>query len=216
LGAGARVIVQGFGAVGVAAAARLAELGATVVAVSTAVGGLCNPDGLDVAAMTAARASVGDGFVTQWDNGDNTRLLEPGEELFLDTDVLIPAATQDVIDSDIAGHLKAQLIVEGANLPASSVALDVLCERGITVVPDFIANAGGVVAAAFAMEARTSVFPVEADTVLSAVSKRLRSNTAQVLLASELDHTTPHRAARLLAQKRVRAAMDARDRSRGV
>ena len=58
------------------------------------------------------------------------------------------------------------------------------------MVPDFIANAGGGVAAAFAMEARTSVFPVEADTVLTAVSKRLRSNTAQVLLASELDHST--------------------------
>ena len=214
--AGARVIVQGFGAVGVAAAARLAELGATIVAVSTAVGGLYNPDGLDVAAMTAARASVGDSFVTQCDNGGNTRLLEPGEELFLDTDVLIPAAMQDVIDPDIAGQLKAQLIVEGANLPACPVALDVLAERGITVVPDFIANAGGVVAAAFAMEARTSVFPVETDTVLTAVSKRLRSNTAQVLLASDLDHSTPHQAARLLAQKRVRAAMDARDRSRGV
>jgi glutamate dehydrogenase (NAD(P)+) len=214
--AGARVIVQGFGAVGVAAAARLAELGATIVAVSTAIGGLYNPDGLDVAAMTATRASVGDAFVTQWGNGGNTRLLEPGEELFLDTDVLIPAAMQDVIDPDIAGQLKAQLIVEGANLPASPVALDVLDERGITVVPDFIANAGGVVAAAFAMEARTSVFPVEADTVLTAVSKRLRSNTAQVLLASDLDHSTPHQAARLLAQKRVRAAMDARDRSRGV
>ena len=214
--AGARVIVQGFGAVGAAAAARLAELGATIVAVSTAVGGLYNPDGLDVAAMTAARASVGDAFVTQCDNGGNTRLLEPGEELILDADVLIPAARQDVIDPDIAGQLKAQLIVEGANLPASPVALDVLAERGITVVPDFIANAGGVVAAAFAMEARTSVFPVEADTVLTAVSKRLRSNTAQVLLASDLDHSTPHQAARLLAQKRVRAAMDARDRSRGV
>jgi glutamate dehydrogenase (NAD(P)+) len=84
------------------------------------------------------------------------------------------------------------------------------------VVPDFIANAGGVVAAAFAMEARTSVFPVEADTVLTAVSKRLRSNTAQVLLASDLDHSTPHQAARRLAQKRVRAAIDARDRSRGL
>jgi glutamate dehydrogenase (NAD(P)+) len=214
--AGARVIVQGFGAVGVATAARMAELGATIVAVSTAVGGLYNPDGLDVAAMTAARASVGDGFVTQWGNDGSTRLLEPGEELFLDTDVLIPAAMQDVIDPDIAGQLKAQLIVEGANLPASPVALDVLYERGITVVPDFIANAGGVVAAAFAMEARTSVFPVEADTVLTAVSKRLRSNTAQVLMASDLDHSTPHQAARLLAQNRVRAAMEARDRSRGV
>jgi glutamate dehydrogenase (NAD(P)+) len=75
---------------------------------------------------------------------------------------------------------------------AAESRVDVLYMRGITVVPDFIANAGGVVAAAFAMAARTSVFPVEADTVLTAVSKRLRSNTAQVLLASDLDHSTPH------------------------
>lgn len=117
--AGAGVIIQGFGAVGVAAAARLAALGTTIVAVSTAVGGPCNPDGLEVAAMTAAGASVGNAFVSRWDNGGNTRLLEPGEELFLDTDVLIPAAMQGVIDPDIAGQLKAKLIVEGANLPAS-------------------------------------------------------------------------------------------------
>ena len=88
-----------------------------------------------------------------------------GDELRASCDVLVPAATKDVIDADLAGELAATLVVEGANLPTSVAAQEVLAARGVTVVPDFIANAGGVVAAAFGMDARYSPFPVNPATV---------------------------------------------------
>lgn len=204
---GSRAVVQGFGAVGAAAACRLVELGAQVVAVSSAVGAVHDPAGLDVGALVEARARWGEEFVRHL---DGLRVLPPGAELLVETDVLVPAAVQDVIDDEVAASLPASVVVEGANLPATPAALEVLRQRGVTVVPDFIANAGGVVAAAFAMDARYSVFPVEKQPVLAAISGRLRMNTVAVLEDAARSATTTHHAARRLAQVRVKAAMDAR------
>ncbi|GAA0308877.1 glutamate dehydrogenase (NAD(P)+) [Kineococcus aurantiacus] len=206
--AGSRVVVQGFGAVGRAAARRLDALGAQVVAVSTAAGAVHRPDGLDVPALLAA-AAHGDGLVHHVARDvPGARLLPAGAELLLDTDVLVPAARQDVLDAQLAAGVRARVVVEGANLPADAAALRVLHERGVVVVPDFIANAGGVVAAAFAMDARYSVFPVEEQRVLDAVADRLSRNTVDVLDAARRAGEPPHAAARRLAQDRVRAAMD--------
>ncbi|HEX4247502.1 MAG TPA: Glu/Leu/Phe/Val dehydrogenase dimerization domain-containing protein, partial [Pseudonocardia sp.] len=155
---GVRVALQGFGAVGFAAARRLDELGASVVALSTARGAVHDPDGLDVPRWLALRAEHGDDCVRA---APDSARLRPGEELLVDCDVLIPAATQDVIDADVAARIRASLVVEGANLPTNPAARAVLAERGITVVPDFIANAGGTVAGAFAMDARYSAFRPE-------------------------------------------------------
>ncbi|SDG26073.1 Glu/Leu/Phe/Val family dehydrogenase [Pseudonocardia oroxyli] len=207
--AGARVALQGYGAVGSAAARRFAELGATVVAVSTAYGALHHPDGLDVGTLDAERAEHGDAFVTRSSAG--TRLVG-GAELVVDCDVLVPAALQDVIDVDTAGALKAPLVVEGANLPTSPAAQKVLADRGITVVPDFIANAGGVIAAAFAMDARYSGFRTTTDEVFDSISDKLRSNTVLVLAESARRNSTPHEAGRAIAQDRVRAAMESMGR----
>ncbi|MDA2813901.1 NAD-glutamate dehydrogenase [Nocardiopsis sp. RSe5-2] len=206
---GARVVVQGFGAVGAAAAERLHELGARVVAVSTAEGALHAPDGLDVPALLRARAEWGDALVHHvgW-----AGLLAIGEELTLPADVLIPAARQDVVDVAAAADLSASVVVEGANLALTPKAQAVLAERGVSVVPDFIANAGGVVAAAYAMDARSSVFPVEPGTIRAAVSERLRANTLHVLDEAERGALTSHEAARRLAERRVRTAMEIRGR----
>lgn len=206
---GARVAIQGFGAVGVAAAARLSTLGASIVAVSTAHGALSAPAGFDVEQLLAARAELGDSLVADTTLG--TR-LEPGEELTVDCDVLVPAAVQDTIDEAVADQIKARLVVEGANLPTSTGAQTLLADRGITVVPDFLANAGGVVAAAFAMDARYSGFRPDTDAIFDSVSTRLRANTTQVLTEASRADSTPHSAGRSLAQGRVLAAMRSKGR----
>jgi glutamate dehydrogenase (NAD(P)+) len=206
---GARVAFQGFGAVGVAAARRLDEMGATVVALSTSRGGVHDPDGLDVAHWLALRAERGDDCVLGAAPGER---LAAGEELVLDCDVLIPAAIQDVIDAAVAARIRASLVVEGANLPTSPEARTVLAERGVTVVPDFIANAGGVVAAAFAMDARYSAFRPDPAAIFEAVSSRLRQNTDTVLAHAESTGVTTHEAALDIATERVRTAMRLRGR----
>ncbi|MGI5346926.1 Glu/Leu/Phe/Val family dehydrogenase [Streptomyces sp. CA-250714] len=206
---GSRVAVQGFGAVGHAAALRFAELGATIVAVSTARGALHDPSGLDVRALQAAREEHGDAFVARHPQGT---LLAPGHELTVDCDILVPAALQDVIDEATAHQIKARLVVEGANLPTSPQAQTVLAARGITVVPDFVANAGGVVAAAFAMDARYSGFRPETSAIFESISERLRANALAVLEAARRSATTPHLAGRRLAEERVVAAMRSKRR----
>lgn len=205
---GARVAVQGFGAVGHAAARRLAELGATVVAVSTVHGALYDPDGLDVARLLALRGEAGDAAVREYGG----RLLDAGAELLVPADVLVPAALQDVIGADVAGRIEARIVVEGANLPTDRPAQRVLAARGVTVVPDFVANAGGVVAAGFAMDARYSAFRPDPGAVFAAVSSKMRGNTAKVLAAARAQGTTTHEAALALAQERVRAAMELKGR----
>ncbi|TWP43493.1 Glu/Leu/Phe/Val dehydrogenase [Lentzea tibetensis] len=204
---GKRVAIQGFGAVGAAAAKRFTELGASVVAVSSVHGALHDPDGLDVAGLLKLRAEHGDLAVKEYGS-----VLALGAELRVQCDVLVPAALQDVIDADLAGELDATLVVEGANLPTSVAAQEVMASRGITVVPDFIANAGGVVAAAFGMDARYSPFPVNPVTVLDAVSEKLRANASRVIVEAKNRGTTTHVAARELAQERVLKAMRLRGR----
>jgi glutamate dehydrogenase (NAD(P)+) len=199
---GKRVSIQGFGAVGAAAAKRFAELGAVVVAVSSVNGALHDPDGLDVPRLLALREAHCDAAVAEYG-----RVLPLGRELLAPCDVLVPAATQDVIDKDWAGRITAGMVVEGANLPTTPAAQEVLAARGITVVPDFIANAGGIIAAAFGMDARYSPFPVVPSTVMTAVSAKLRANAALVVREAGRLGVTTHDAARALAQDRVLAAM---------
>ncbi|MFF0106324.1 Glu/Leu/Phe/Val family dehydrogenase [Streptomyces hirsutus] len=207
--AGSRVAIQGFGAVGHAAAARFAELGATVVAVSTAKGALHDPSGLDVPALLAAREEHGDDFVHRHPQG---AVIPAGQELTVDCDVLVPAALQDVIDEEAAHRIKAKLVAEGANLPTSPQAQEILAQRGIAVLPDFVANAGGVVAAAFAMDARYSGFRPESPAIFRTISERLRANAVVVMEEAKRRGTTPHLAGRGLAEERVRTAMHSKGR----
>jgi len=202
-----RVAIQGFGAVGRAAAKRFAELGATVVAVSSVYGALHDPDGLDIARLLALAADAGDGAVKEYDAGSVRRL---GDELLVPAEILVPAAVQDVIDERLARELPARFIIEGANLPTSPAAQRVLKERDVVVAPDFIANAGGVVAAAFAMDHRYSGFPPEPKSILATVSAKLRRNAVSVVDEGLLRGVTTHEAALSVAQARVRAAMEAR------
>jgi glutamate dehydrogenase (NAD(P)+) len=203
--ADSRVVVQGFGAVGKAACRRFHTQGATVIAVSTARGALHADDGLDIPRLIEASERRGDDFVL--DDEIPARHLPSGAELLLPTDLLIPAATQDVIDAQLAAQIDARCVVEAANLPTTPDAQDVLDSRGIVVVPDFVANAGGVVAAAFAMDARYSPFRPDPDNVLSFVSTTLRANTTRVLEEAHRRKVTTHAAGRASAARRVREAM---------
>ena len=204
---GARVAIQGFGAVGAAAARRLSELGAAVVAVSTVEGAVYDPDGLDVDQLVTLAAEHRDACVTRCDGG---KRMPPGDEMLVDADILIPAATQDTIDGALAERITAKLVVEGANLPATPDALRVFAERGVSVVPDFIANAGGVIAGAYAMQARYSPFPPDPPQIFATVAQKVRANTSAVLAASVDSGRTPHETARDLARERVRVAMELR------
>jgi glutamate dehydrogenase (NAD(P)+) len=209
---GARVAIQGFGAVGRAAAKRYAELGATIVAISTIKGALYDPDGLDITLLNEGVAEFGDAVVSESPNG--SLLDDPQSLLSLPVEVLVPAATQDVIDDRSAGEIQAGIVVEGANLPTSAAARKVLKARGITVVPDFIANAGGAVSAGFAMDARYSAFRPGTDAIFTMISEKLRSNTERILRDADDAGITTHEAALALAQRRVRRAMELRGRVR--
>jgi len=137
---GRRVAVQGFGKVGALAAQYFAQAGCQVVAVSDVSGGRYSGSGLDVSRMRseAARGAA----VADIDEGDE---LTGPELLALDVDVLVPAALEGVITADNAEKVRARLVVEGANGPTSPEADRILDANGITVIPDILANAGGVV-----------------------------------------------------------------------
>ncbi|HZZ64988.1 MAG TPA: Glu/Leu/Phe/Val dehydrogenase [Candidatus Baltobacteraceae bacterium] len=136
---GARVAIQGFGNAGMHAAELMAKRGYRIVAVSDSRGGVGNPDGLDVDGVIAHKAETGSvaGF-TGGDRLDNREVLE------YDCEVLVPAALEKVITSENAPRIKAKIIAEAANGPTLPDADRILFERGIMVLPDILANAGGV------------------------------------------------------------------------
>ena len=206
----ATVSIQGFGAVGQAAATRLTELGATVVAVSTVSGAVVDPDGIDLDRLQALRRAAGDACVLEYGGA-----VDADRALTVDAQILVPAAREDVIDKELASSTQAKLVVEGANLPTTPAAREILHGRGVTVVPDFIANAGGIVAAAHSMDARYSPLPVDPAVVFEMISQKMRQNVSTVLTESRQRDLMPHEAARELAQVRVRDAMKLRGQLAG-
>jgi len=142
--AGATVAVQGFGAVGANAARLLDAWGGSVVAVSDVDGGIYDESGLDVASIPTDSDEHG-----QLEDVDAPRQLSNAELLELDVDILIPAAVGNVLTRDNAADVQASIIVEGANGPTTTAADTVFEERDIPVIPDILANAGGVTASYF-------------------------------------------------------------------
>jgi glutamate dehydrogenase (NAD(P)+) len=142
---GSKVVVQGFGAVGATAARLASTLGADVIAISSLSGGTYNPKGLDIDAIDAWLKQNGDDL-RGYSNGDavtNQELLE------LPCDILIPAAIQNQITEKNAAALRCKMMVEGANGPTTLEADAILADRDIMVVPDILANAGGVTVSYF-------------------------------------------------------------------
>ncbi len=141
---GVRVAVQGFGNVGRIAAQLIRREGASVVAVSDSKGGIYNPEGLDIDAVSAHKRDTGQ--VKEYPSADeitNRELLE------LDCDVLIPSALESQITELNASRIKARVVAEGANGPTTPAADRILFDRGVFIVPDILANAGGVTVSYF-------------------------------------------------------------------
>lgn len=193
---GARVVVQGFGAVGSHAARFLVQRGARIVAVSDSRGAVHSPVGLDVDALVAHRS--GGASVATFSGGSPL----PADALIgYDCEIWVPAARPDVFTAANAPEVKARLVLQGANIPATAEAEQMLHERGIVIVPDFIANAGGVICAAVEYAGGTE------DDAFTAIRTKIGANTREVLERSRAMHTTPRSAADALAEARVREAM---------
>src|SRR5690242_4388266 len=141
---GLRVAVQGFGNVGSFLAKFLAEQGATVIAVSDSQSGICDEGGIDVQAAIAHKQETG-----MLEGLRGTQTITNEELLLLDCDVLAPCALEQVITRDNADQVKAKIVCEGANGPITPGADEILDDKGVMILPDIMANAGGVVVSYF-------------------------------------------------------------------
>ncbi len=193
---GARVAIQGYGAVGRHAARCLAERGAILVAASDSAGAVMNSDGLDVAALT--KFKLGGATVAEFSGG---KRIERDAIFGVDCDILIPAARPDVINRGNVNSIRARLIVEGANIPIATDADALLAARGILSIPDFIANAGGVICAAVEYHGGTQT------SAFQTIEEKIRDNTRAVLETMRRRKILPRAAAFELARERVVTAM---------
>ncbi|RMI05165.1 Glu/Leu/Phe/Val family dehydrogenase [Cellulomonas triticagri] len=193
--------VQGFGKVGSHATRFLAEGGARVLAVSDEYGGVHAPGGLDVAALLEHVAATGS--VVEM---PGTEPIDNAGLLALDVDVLVPAAVEDVLDEDTARTVKARWVVEGANGPTTSAGDRVLAERGITVVPDILANAGGVVVSYFEwVQAQQAYWWTERE-IEDRLEQRMHSAYTAVAQRARADGITLREAALVIGVRRVAEA----------
>lgn len=192
------VIVQGFGNVGFWTAVLARESGAKIVAVSDVGGGIHNPNGLDLDALTEhVKASMS---VTTFAGGDkvtNEELLE------LPCDMLVPAAIEGVIHGGNADRIKAGIVVEAANGPTTPVADAILSDRGVIVVPDILANCGGVTVSYFEWVQNIQQFRWELDRVNAELEKKMVRATDAVFDLSTGKDLTLREAAFDIAVERV-------------
>jgi glutamate dehydrogenase (NAD(P)+) len=196
--AGTRVIVQGFGNVGSNSAKILAEKGYTVVGIAEYDGGLYNAQGIDIPALLEHRKKAGtiNGFA-------GAEAVDKAELLTYECEILIPAATENVVTSQNAAKLRCKILCEGANGPTTTVADDILGEKGIFIIPDILANAGGVTTSYFEwVQDRMGYFWTEAE-----VNQRLDSimtDSFRDVMAYAKSHDVNNRiAAYMLAIDRV-------------
>jgi glutamate dehydrogenase (NAD(P)+) len=141
---GSRIVIQGFGEVGMTVARLFSQAGAVIIAVSDSKGGIVRHAGLDLGRILAHKEENGTVVGTP-----DTRTITNAELLALDCDILIPAALGYQIRGDNAEQISAKLIIEGANNPITPLADEILYRKGIVVIPDILANAGGVVVSYF-------------------------------------------------------------------
>jgi glutamate dehydrogenase (NAD(P)+) len=193
---GARVAIQGFGAVGRHAARFLAARGTVLVAASDSAGTIANPKGLDVQALAALKARGKS--VADFAGGER---LDRSAVIGADCDILIPAARPDVISMTNVDSVRARLILQGANIPASPEAEQRLHERGVLSLPDFIVNAGGVICAAVEYHGGTQSLAFQT------IEEKIRENTRATLEAMRRRNVSPRQAAVDLARERVVSAM---------
>lgn len=192
----ARVAIQGFGAVGQHAARFLCERGARLVAASDSRSAIYHPEELDINALIRHKR-----------NGLPVGTFSEGEPLERDAlvgvacDIWIPAARPDVLTAANVGQLQAKLILQGANIPATEAAEQWMHEHGILSIPDFIANAGGVICAAVEYHGGNQ------QQALATIAEKIRQNTQETLDLAKRENLLPRQAAIKLARSRIEEAM---------
>src|SRR3954468_19690830 len=202
---GARAVVQGFGKVGGPLAFLLTSAGMRVIAVSDIGGAVHNPGGLDPGALSDH--VVATGSVAGFDGGD---AIAQGDLWRLKCELAVPAALAGVIDGRVAAELGAKVVVEAANGPTTTEADPILDERGIVVVPDILANAGGVTASYFEWVQSRQGMAWEEDEVAVRLRRYMDDAFTAVWARSEAHGVSMRRAAFALAVERVADAITAR------
>lgn len=188
------VSIQGFGNVGSFAAKFLSEAGAKIIAVSDSSGCLHVPNGIDVKKLIEVKERTGS-VINYPANTKCRNIFE------LPVDILVPAATADVINKNNVDRVNAKIIVEAANIPIPHDIEEALFERDILIVPDFVANAGGVISS------YVEYIGGKAEQMFKLVEEKIEKNTKLVLEKSKNDKISPREAAMKIAEKRIREKM---------
>lgn len=196
---GARVVVQGFGAVGKHSARFLAKHGAILVGAADSQGTIHDPKGLDIEALIAHKAEG-----KSLKDFSGAKQMAPDQVVDIECDIWIPAARPDVVHEGNVKRLNTRMVIEGANIPFTPGAEKYLHDKGVLCVPDFIANAGGVICAAMEYAGASQA------AAMSVIEEKLRRNTHEVLADARAKAVMPREAAIQMAERRVRAAMDTR------
>ncbi len=195
----ARMVVQGFGNVGKAAAKYLGDLGVKLIATSDSRGGIHNPDGIDVPALAQAKDAG-----TPVDQSGLGKPVTKENLLQIESDIFVPAARPDVFSESNQKLLKTRLVLEGANIPITHEAAKQMHKRGITIVPDVIGNSGGVICAA------TEYQRLNEGNAFDRVEATIRNNTEELLKRVINEAMAPHDMAQKMARERIDKAMSYR------
>ena len=205
--ASTRVAIQGFGNVGSVTAKALAQAGCTIVAVSDVTGGYAASQGIDIA---AAIEHVRRHPKRLLEGLSGASKISNAELLAMDVDVLVPAALEGQITSANVHEVRATIIVEGANGPITADADRKLADRGVTIMPDILANAGGVVVSYFEWVQSRAQFYWELDEVEKRLEIYMRRASDLVLAKTKVYDCTPREAAFIVAVERVASAIEKR------
>lgn len=190
-----RAAIQGFGAMGGSTARYLAKQGVRVVAVADVKGTVVNPDGLDVERLLATRTALGDIDRRELASGD--RELEREAWLSADAEILVPAAVADAITGENQGQVRGRYVIEAANIPTTAAAQDLLLRRGVTVVPDFVANGGTNAWFWWVLLGRVDPAP---EPSFAMIGDTVRRTVHDLLEVSDRDSLPPRRAAETVAE----------------
>lgn len=193
-----RAVVQGFGSMGGASARYLGRLGVKVVGIIDGNGCIVNPDGLDVEALLSARNELGEVDRTALREADST--LPLAEWLSIPAEIIVPAAVPDCIRADNCDQVTARLIVEAANIPTTEEAQALLHERGVVVIPDFVANSG---ANSWWWWTLSGVIGASADESFARVREAMQDTVTRLLELSRDADITPREAAGRIAEENL-------------
>jgi len=196
-----KVVIQGFGNVGSYTAHKLGDMGISVIGVTDVYGGIYNPNGLPVEELI--RTVREKGKVSDYKGGDK---VTNEELLALECDVLIPAALGRVITKENAPGLRCGMVVEGANGPTTADADDILRERNITVIPDILANAGGLIVSYFEWVQGLQEYFWSREAVHDELKKRMKSTFVRVADYAEKEGVPMRLAALMLGIRQVARA----------